>query len=190
MKRLIWILILCLSLSLPSIALYADCSGKAGVTLKQVREKNVVVREIGNNEIIVVIMIREEASSHWFLLSEEGNRKLGNDLCAFHQLDSLSASPAGEYLAVMSVGEGHPMVEVVDLKLLRQKGKYNVLHEINPYPGTISIEEWRGNQLILSSDVPLDQLKKNKSINVDALSPKAKRFLLDIKTGKITKLKE
>ena len=155
------------------------------ITLKQVCDKNVIVRDIGNNEIVMIIMTPQDGGSYWFLLKEYGNLKLGENLSSFYQVDTLLPSPDGKYLAVTSVGEGHPMLEVVDLDVLRGQGKYTVLQELNPYPGVISIVHWDGSQLLLSSDVPLDEMKKGVDITADQLLPEDNRFSLDIATGAI-----
>jgi hypothetical protein len=82
-------------------------------------------------------------------------RKLGCDLSALHQISEVLVAPAGDYLAVASVGEGHPILEIALLKPLIAKGKFTAKCELNPYPGTIAPSGWRGRWLLFKSDVDL-----------------------------------
>jgi len=186
MKKTITLLIIFMVLLHVSMSYAAD----QDITLKQVRDKNVIVQDIGNNEIVMVIMTPQDGGSYWFLLKEFGNFKLGENLSSFYQVDCFLASPDGKYLAVTSVGEGHPLLEVVDLEVLRKQGKYKVLQELNPYPGVISILHWDDSQLILSSDAPLDEMKKGLDITTDQLLPEDKPFSLNIATGAIKRVTE
>ncbi len=96
--------------------------------------------------------------AHWFWLNARNsgmNESLGIFETAFHLVDSIKASPDGRYLAVMSVGEGHPIIEVVDLPQLLNQQQYTVLHSINPYPGVANIEGWQGAELQIASDILL-----------------------------------
>lgn len=96
--------------------------------------------------------------AQWFWLNAPGsgmNESLGTVETAFSLVSSLKVSPDGRYLAVLSVGEGHPIIEVVDLLELLNRQQYTVLHAINPYPGVAYLEGWQGMELQIGSDMLL-----------------------------------
>lgn len=76
------------------------------------------------------------------------------DATALHQIDQVIPSADGHWLAVLSVGEGHPWLEIVDLPALR-RGEYRAACSINPYPGVLSLDAWLGDALRIGSDVDL-----------------------------------
>jgi hypothetical protein len=150
------------------------------------RDRGVLLEPIGGEELLCVVNTGDENGAYWFILKEMGqNRAIGSNLSALHEVNQILASPGSTYLAVHSVGEGHPMVEVIDLEKLRQQGKYVVLHLIDPYPGTVWIVRWEGLRLIVSSDMPLPQRKQDGRVDADLMLPKNEEFYLDVETGTI-----
>jgi hypothetical protein len=103
---------------------------------------------------------RDETPACWRLQCQgkskaKSVRKLGCDLSALHQITEVLVAPQADYLAVASVGEGHPIVEIVPLTAFIDKGKYVAKCELNPYPGTIAPRAWQGRVLLFQSDVDL-----------------------------------
>jgi len=98
-----------------------------------------------------------DKGAQWFLLKAQGsmNEFLGTIETAFYMVSSIKASPDDRYLAVLSVGEGHPLVEVIDLPQLLSQHQYTVLHTINPYPGVAYLKGWQGTELQIASDMLL-----------------------------------
>ncbi len=178
MKKLLFFIVLWVILNV--------CANAQEITLQHVMDKGVMFYPIGNDEIIMTIRTQEEADTFWFLLNAYGNKKLGTNLSSLIEVVHLLSSPDGKYLAVLSVGEGHPILEVVNLEKLRTEYVYQVLHEINPYPGVINIDHWEGSTLILESDIPLHLKKEDRETNPDPLLPSPQLFLLNITTGTIT----
>jgi hypothetical protein len=157
---------------------------------KGVMEKGVVLCTVGENESLLVINTNYETGAYWFLIRGGYlNRLLGTNLSALCEVDQVMASAGARYLAVVSVGEGHPILEVVDLVLLRRQNKYEVLHKINPYPGTISINRWEKGKLLLFSDRHLRKIKKDRAGDYPAAGEKDTKFSLDPVTGKIVKIR-
>ena len=76
------------------------------------------------------------------------------DATALHQIDQVIPSADGHWLAVLSVGEGHPWLEIVDLPALR-RGEYRAPCSLNPYPGVLSLDAWLDDALRIGSDVDL-----------------------------------
>jgi hypothetical protein len=169
------------------ISIYAH---KEDNTHKSLRDRGVIFKDIGNNEALMIILTREEGNAYWFLIRELDNLKLGKNLSSLWQVDSLLPSPDGKYLAVLSVGEGHPILEIVDLQTLRTQKKYMVLKELNPYPGIIYIQQWQPGQLIVESDMPLNLKKKNENFDLDQQLKEVKPFSINITTGTIKEVKK
>lgn len=150
------------------------------ITPVMLKDKGVLMLALGNDEFLCVINTDYETGAYWFLIKGKyGNQSLGNNLSQLAEVHQLLSSPDGNYLAVLSVGEGHPVVEVIDLQKLRSKNEYAALHIIDPYPGTVAIDCWEGSNLIIDSTVPLNLRKENGRVDPDLIFPEAKKFILN-----------
>lgn len=119
-----------------------------------------------------------ETGSCWSLLCKDRDAvDLGCGLSAMIQAVDLAASPDHRWLAVISVGEGHPFLEVVDLQSIVAGQGYKALATINPYPGTVNLEGWTDAGLRVTSDMPLADLSPNGG-GIDLMLPEMKTFLL------------
>lgn len=127
--------------------------------------------QVGADCQLSVEIRRDEAPACWhWQCGTDPKQPLGCDLTAMHQVTELSLAPDAQSLAVMSVGEGHPILEWVALPPLREKGQYQVLCTQNPYPGTIWIKAWQGGGLQIGSDVDLRIDGAEARIDVSASS--------------------
>ncbi len=114
---------------------------------------------------------------------------------ASHHVWQIEISPGDAYLAVLSEGEGHPVVEIFEIKsiLMQRDGCEDTMIapvlSIDPYPGTIWIERWKSDTLLLvSSDVPLTLLDKNtRRVPLQDPESDSRKFLWDISTDTISK---
>ena len=166
--------------------LIAICAFTREITQKDLQDKGVLLQSIGDEELLCVINTGNENGAYWFILKDMGRgRELGSNLSCLYQVDHILPSPDNRYLAVLSVGEGHPMVEVIDLEKLRLHSKYAVLQTIDPYPGIVSIDRWDGAHLIVNSNAPLTQRKEDGRVDPDPMLPKDEAFSLDVATGEI-----
>lgn len=153
------------------------------------KDKGVLMIATGNDEILTVINTDYETGAYWFLIKGvAGNRAIGNNLSRLAEVHQLLASSDGKYLAVLSVGEGHPMVEIIDLPKLLAKNEYTALHVVDPYPGTLGIDRWEGAKLIIDSTVPLHLRKEDGRVDSDLLFPEARKFALNMPAGTIEAL--
>lgn len=160
-----------------------------GFIRKVINESGVLLEMITPAEYLCVINSRDDNGAYWFLLRNGGeNQLLGNGLSAFLQVFHLAPSPGGKYLAVSSVGEGHPIVEIVDAADLWENKKYRVLHQINPYPGSISVERWEGDNVILGANVPLQRRQNEEPVSPEEMTEEFMLFSLDVPSGVITPL--
>ncbi len=126
---------------------------------------------------------REASEWCWSLVcGSEGGVDLGSGLAALLQVSDLAPSPDRRWLAVLSVGEGHPILEVVDLQTLLTTHEYQVEVTINPYPGTINIAGWRDSMLLVTSDMPLRDLPIGEGDIERRMLPAQTLFSLDAET--------
>jgi len=157
-------------------------SFSADVTPKVLLEKGILLEAIGNEELLMVIDTSEGDGPYWFILGET-RRYLGSGHSALSMVSQLSVSPDSRYQAVLSVGEGHAIVEVIDLDVFRAHGTYRVLKEIKPYPGVISIGRWQGSRLVLQRNIPLDIKKKEDREYSSLLLPIDEEYSFDFPGG-------
>lgn len=148
-----------------------------------------------DGRVLCVVSGGADAQAPWFILARGGEcRKIGENLAAMHRVVKVKASSDQNLLAVISAGEGHPVLEVASLPDLLAEGKLRVLREIDPYPGGIEVVGWEGRKLIVESGMPLDwPLAANGRVATtgDPLLVMLKspaRFSLDTDSGRIVRL--
>jgi len=103
----------------------------------------------------------------------------------------IKASPSGHYLAILSIGEGAQMLEVVDLPLLLMEKKYKVLRTIDPFPGGVAIERWDGDKLVITSGALLTYIGEDGRVphpSLGWMSPQ--KYALSVESGGIEALSE
>lgn len=147
---------------------------------------DVITAKVGEQTELLVINLANR-SSHWYVVGGVGgNRMLGTDFAGFQFIAELAASSDYQYLAVVSVGEGHPLLEIIDLPLWLEQGVYQVLHELNPYPGNFELQGWQGHTLQFASTGELDYPLSPESSNIEPLEQPI-QYLFDITSGRLTK---
>lgn len=119
-------------------------------------ETAVVSAPLGGQCEISADVRKDESSACWRVqCTGQAPREIGCDLTALHQIVSIVAAGDSKSLAVLSVGEGHPILEIVPLPALIERGSYDGKCSVNPYPGTIDAGEWRDDQWLIQSDTNL-----------------------------------
>jgi hypothetical protein len=79
-------------------------------------------------------------------------------------IEALAMSADDTLLAVVSVGEGHPIVDVFRVQeLLSRRDSEDIqrvdgIGLIDPYPGGVTLLGWDGGELLLETYMPLDQM--------------------------------
>lgn len=132
----------------------------------------------------LVVVGTEQEGASWQRIRSGRNLPLAVPPVTLHPVD-LSISPDGRYLAVVSVGEGHPVLDVLDLaRVLAGTHGDRSLLTIDPYPGSIELAGWRGGCLRVRSDRPLaeglDASGRPPGCETDEA---AKAFLVDLRTN-------
>ncbi|MBN1253549.1 MAG: hypothetical protein JXR51_06085 [Bacteroidales bacterium] len=106
-------------------------------------------------------------------------------------LYDLKASKNYKYLAFYYVGEGHPWIEIIDLQAFTLKKEYNIIAEIQAYPGNVNLLYWSENDmLIIESDINLLLKNSNKNLNYEDMFDIQKKYYYDIKTKQFSICKE
>jgi hypothetical protein len=118
----------------------------------------------------------------WSLCSRDGrSHSLAAPQTSLLRVAEVRVSPSGRYVAIVSVGEGHPILDVVDLYAVLGGRGPEPLVSINPYPGTINVTGWDGEHLVVESDSPLDRPKEGEILD------EAETFMVAVPSGVVTR---
>ena len=174
------------------LPLLAGCTRSDRVLSEALRrrlgEHGLVTVQVDDDELLCAVSHPE--GTEWFLTAGPvlANRKLGANLSAMGEVVAMERSRDGHRLAVVSVGEGHPVLEVVDLPCLLKSGSYRAMHEIDPYPGGVTIEGWEEGRLVLRCDMLLTRRGENGRVPSFLELDPAARFALCAATGEVVAL--
>ena len=144
--------------------------------------------------VCIMVISDDRKGQMWFKAEDEWEIESLKNVpqSCFHAVHLVSISPDDKILAVISVGEGHPYLEVFDLNgILTTRDSENDLPvkpllAIDPYPGNVWVEGWEKDKIVLSSDMPLDRLDKTERrspVPDPMLEPR--RFLWHVATDTI-----
>jgi len=110
------------------------------------------------------ILNLQQGESQWFLIgAADGNQLLTPHPASMSQVVDFLISPSKQWLAILSVGEGHPIVDIVELTEFLHNHEPKTLISINPFPGTINLVKWQKNQLLVTSDRRISQQNEELS---------------------------
>jgi hypothetical protein len=151
-------------------------------------------RALESQDVLLAIDTENEGTN-WYIVDPCGPvLVLPSPPLSMGHVRGISASPDGKLLAVISAGEGHPMLDVLDLpSFLDGDSKKAPLLTIDPFPGVImiSIPTWDGGSLRVWSDRPINRISKETGrvppwLELEHLE----EFRIDIGTGEIRPLGE
>jgi len=128
----------------------------------------------------------EQTGAQWFHQQGLGLREIPAPPVALFPVSAVP-SPDGRFLAVLSVGEGHPVLDLLELRrVLGGSHGTQSLRTIDPYPGGLELLGWEGNRLKVSSDRPLAECCDAMGrIPGDDVSGQAVTFFVDPATGAV-----
>lgn len=104
-----------------------------------------------NDKALIVSTYEEEnyERQEWRVYLRDGSKEqISTSLGAYYGLYGLDHN--GKYLAVYSVGEGHPDITIYDRKLKE-------ILSTDVYPGSIDMHGWEKGWLYVTSDMPLEK---------------------------------
>ena len=128
-------------------------------------------------------------SDVYLLTKNSENTKTTSDSCIYTNIYNIEVSENSLYLALFKVGEGHPWIEIYDLQILISEQKQLLIATINPYPGYVNMLKWKGDFLIIESDVNLLLINENKDLAKTENFDNVKKFKFNIQDKKFSNYK-
>jgi hypothetical protein len=141
------------------------------------------------DKLLVINPYMSEAQ--WYLVTDYGRvMVLEPPPLSMREVRQIAVSEDGKLLAVVSVGEGHPILEVLDLRrVLAGEPDSSVLGGVDPYPGWVCINHWREGRLRVTSDMMLTFIRaEGGRVPMFLEVWPAEEFSLDPETGEILPL--
>lgn len=132
----------------------------------------------------------EEGISHWSL-HRTGDVE-AQDLSpatAMARVAEFQISPSGVYIAVVSVGEGHPILDVFEVAAVLAGESAEPKFSINPYPGSVSIKDWSGDTLLVNCDMPLT-LAEDRRRDFELMFDDMETFSVAVPSGDVQAVSE
>lgn len=127
-------------------------------------QPDVLSAQLPDDCTVEVDVRSDESPACWRLQCTDAEpQALGCDVTELHQVAEIKASPDGRWLALISVGEGHPILEIADLRQWRKLGRYQSPCSVNPYPGTIGMGDWQPGLLRIEADLDLTVTQDDRS---------------------------
>ncbi len=159
MRKLFLFLLLTTFLSYP-----AQSPSQSKTTIETLRDRGAIVERIRyrGEEYLLCIVNADEGETEWFILTPSGNKKMPESPSSLAYVSEIKPSLNHRFLAVISVGEGHPILDIIDLPKLLTENETRTIITVNPYPGSINITRWSGNRLIVKSDALLTRKDKEE----------------------------
>jgi hypothetical protein len=173
------------------------CDGGSQILPSQLLPYHILWEQLDADSALMVLnsdpmVWRGSTVIQWKLITKsEGARDLGDVALCMGAPAILDASPDRKYLAVISAGEGHPCLEVLDLAaLLEGQGSHEVYHAPNVDMGTISLDGWQGDTLLVRSDLllTLELDPKEGSVWNDFPFDEEQSYAIEVPSGRITAL--
>jgi hypothetical protein len=126
----------------------------------------------------------EREGARWQLLQRGRWRELPPPPVSLFPVQ-VASSPDGRFLAVLSVGEGHPVLDLLLLsRVLEGTHGERSLRTLDPYPGSIELLGWVGHRLRVASDRPLVRCcDASGRIPGDEVADVSAPYLLDPDSG-------
>ena len=144
-----------------------------------------------STECCLIVINPDMNKAEWFVLRNESIHKLEYPPEQFMRVDDVIISADNKYLAYVSVGEGHPVLEIVDFsnfKKLKFNKKHKVMFGVNPYPGYISVtKQFDNDKLVVESDMSLDKIDAGGDYKKQY--DESRKFEINLITKKIKEVK-
>ncbi|THB68603.1 MAG: hypothetical protein D6B27_02280 [Gammaproteobacteria bacterium] len=134
----------------------------------------------------LLILSPENDEPQWYIRSENNIRRIVNVPATFQYIDKIKASADGKFMAILSYGEGHPLITVIDTEKLLDN-EPSVIQEIDPYPGTVDLKHWSNVYLHISSDMLLThKTDSDGRVPAELMLFSEKEFIFNPWSGEIT----
>jgi hypothetical protein len=182
------------ALSLAMITFISGCSSQESVTLSA---ENIFFDHLKGDLSTGIFVISDERKGPvWYKTRKKLRLEALKNIpdTSFQNVWQIKISLEDGFIAVLSEGEGHPVVEVFRLgDILSHRDGWEdepvgAILSIDPYPGTIRIKGWKSDTLLsIYSDVLLTEMdKKERRVPSQDPSNKTREFIWDVLTDTIT----
>jgi hypothetical protein len=139
---------------------------------------------------LLVISPDNNSEPIWFNVSKWRISVLKNPPPTLHDVLTLKASNDNKYLAILSVGEGHPVIDIFLVSDVLSDLKPSFSYSLDPYPGDVTIVEWNAHALHVKSDILLTHRINDGRVPGALMLFSPESFMLDVETGKIEPISE
>jgi len=95
-------------------------------------------------------------------------------------LSSTGRSASGQYMYIITIGEGHPWLDVLNIGKIASEGvdgHPGSIARVDPYPGWVDAR-WEGDDLVVESDV--DLLLEGEAREISSGDERVYMFRLDL----------
>jgi hypothetical protein len=125
-------------------------------------------------------VIGTESGAEWFVF---GDGPLPRKLfkvpeISLSQVARLDLSP--RYLAVISVGEGHPMLDILDWPAMREERLSEVVYSFNPYPHLLDSMGWQSSTHL---GLELSRLSEEEALPAGLPACAGEKYTLELPAG-------
>lgn len=133
----------------------------------------------------ICVLSSEGFEPVWYLLFDGGlPQRLDKIPDSMMSVYHIRVSPSQQFMAITSAGEGHPLINVVELSSLLQQQSPQTLVELNPYPGSINFIRWESKASVERLIVESDRLLTEQNQDVYSWQ----KFAIELPSGKKTAL--
>lgn len=157
---------------------------------------NVVFDQLNKDSAISLLVISDERKGQtWYKTQKSGRVETLKNIpeTSLYNVWQIEISPQDEYMAVLSEGEGHPIVEIYEIKkILMQRDGFEdelipSILSLDPYPGSIWIKGWKSDtEILIESDMPLNLLdKKERRVPLQYPGIETQLFIWDVLSDSI-----
>jgi len=175
-----------LALIFTSLSAYSQMLNEYGCDCKSIKYTT-SFNTVSNGEFCMIPYLDEnmpEVSRNSKLILFD--KKFGNKILNLEMMGVYGAyiSDNDSLIAFYHISEGHPWVEIYNLQTLIITDTVAMKAELNPYPGNLSVEGWRGKRLLVNADINLLIKNDGNAMTDKDILDKNKDYFYDITTGK------
>lgn len=143
------------ALALLFVTLSAVSSLATGSLARLLSHDDLVATHVGPVRLFAINLSAGTKPAAWFV-ADGSVEPLPPPPFALATVVTLAVSPKKK-LAILSAGEGHPVLHVASWNDVVRGQATVAMATIDPYPGSVAFDRWDGETLLVRSDVPLDR---------------------------------
>lgn len=163
-----------------ALVLLASCSSAPAIP-----EDSMPCARAGSPADETIVCALDNADQGVYLVIYQGRETFIRRAPGLYALHAAAADPTGSYMWLITIGEGHPWLTVIDIGSMARDGVHDdpePMVILDPYPGWIEAR-FNGNQLYVRSDINLllESELRDESSNYEV----EYTFRLDMESGRL-----